>query len=422
MQDTDLFQMALGLFPPWLVERCTFDPEQKQLDIYIDFSRGGEFPCPECGRLGCKAYDTLNKVWRHLNFFQHVSYLHVRTPRVECPTCGVKQAPVPWAREASGFTLLFEAFIMAMAKEMPVNAIARLVGEHDTRIWRILHHYVEKARGEQDYSRVRTVGMDETSSKRGHNYITVFVDMDKSKVLFATPGKDAATLTAFKKDLEAHGGRAENIKQACCDMSPAFIRGIEDTFENSSITFDKFHIVKIINEALDEVRRIEKKTRPELKKTRFAWLKNPRNLKAKQQSLIETLSVPKLNLKTAKAYQIKLTFQDLYAQAKEKAEEFLKRWYFWATHCRLQPMIDAARTIKRHWDGVLAWFDFGITNGVLEGINSLIQAAKAKARGYRSARNLITVVYLIAGKLTPYINLGDLSPRPPGVYRIEANG
>ena len=111
--------------------------------------------------------------------------------------------------------------------------------------------------------------MDETSSKRGHNYITVFVDMDKSKVLFATPGKDAATLTAFKEDLEAHGGQAQNIKQTCCDMYPAFIRGIEDTFENATITFDRYHIVKIINEALDEVRRQEQKTRPELKKTRF---------------------------------------------------------------------------------------------------------------------------------------------------------
>lgn len=143
MQDTDLFQMALGLFPPWLVERCKFDPDEKQLDIYIDFARGGEFSCPECGRSDCKAYDTLNKVWRHLNFFEHVTYLHVRTPRVECPGCGVKLVSVPWAREGSGFTLLFEAFMMAMAKEMPVNAIARLVGEHDTRIWRILHYYVE---------------------------------------------------------------------------------------------------------------------------------------------------------------------------------------------------------------------------------------------------------------------------------------
>jgi transposase len=281
---------------------------------------------------------------------------------------------------------------------------------------------VEKARGEQDYSQVSTIGVDETSSKRGHNYITVFVDMDKSKVLFATPGKDAATLKAFEEDLEAHGGCAEQIKQACCDMSPAFIRGIEDTFENSSITFDKFHIVKVINEALDEVRRIEQKTRPELKKTRFAWLKNPQNLTVKQQAVIETLNVPKLNLKTAKGYQIKLTFQELYHQPKHQAEKFLKRWYFWATHSRLQPMIEAARTIKRHWDGVLAWFESGITNGVLEGINSLIQAAKAKARGYRSTRNLITMVYLIAGKLNLHPTLGDQSPRPPGVYRMEAHG
>jgi transposase len=422
MQDTDLFQMALSLVPPWLVESCVFDPEQKQLDIHIDFSRGGEFACPECGRRGCKAYDTVDKIWRHLNFFEHVTYLHVRTPRVECPDCGIKQVPVPWAREGSGFTLLFEAFVMAMAKQMPVNAIARLVGEHDTRIWRILHHYVEKARGEQDYSKVRTVGMDETSSKRGHNYITVFVDMDNSKVLFATPGKDAQTVTAFKKDLEAHGGSAQNIKQACCDMSAAFIRGIEDTFGNAAITFDKFHIVKIINEAVDEVRRAEQKTRPELKKTRYVWLKNPQNLTVKQQVVVETLNVPKLNLKTAKAYQIKLTFQELYDQPKEKAKEFLKRWYFWATHSRLEPMIAAARTIKGHWDGVLAWFDSGITNGVLEGINSLIQAAKAKARGYRTTRNLITVVYLIAGKLNPCADLGDQSPRPPGVYRLKAAG
>ncbi len=399
MQDTDLFQLALGLMPPWLVENCRFDVKKKQLDIYIDFSRGGEFPCPECGRMNCKAYDTEDKVWRHLNFFEHVTYLHARTPRVQCPECGVKQVPVPWAREGSGFTLLFEAFIMTMAKEMPINAIARLVGEHDTKIWRILRHYVEKARSEQDYSEVKKVGMDKTSSRRGHNYITVFVDMDKSKVLFATPGKDAATLTAFKEDLQAHGGRPENIKQACCDMSPAFIRGIEDTFEGSTITFDKFHVVKIINEALDEVRRQEQKDRPGLKKTRFAWLKNPPNLTVKQQTVIETLNVKKLNLKTAKAYQIKLTFQDLYNQPKEEAEAFLKRWYFWVTHSRLKPMIEAARTIKSHWNGVLGWFKSGLTNGILEGINSLIQAAKAKARGYRSNRNFITIVYLIAGKL-----------------------
>jgi transposase len=399
MQDRDLFQLALGLAPPWLVERCEFDPEEKRLDIFIDFTRGGEFGCPECGRTDCKAYDTQNRIWRHLNFFEHVTYFHVRTPRVECPDCGVKMVAAPWAREAGGFTLLFEAFILALVREMPVNAVAGLVGEHDTRIWRILHHYVERARGEQDYSTITKIGLDETSSKRGHNYITLFVDMDRSKVLFVTPGKDAATLTAFKDDLEAHGGTAGQIEQVCCDMSPAFIRGIEDTFPGSSITFDKFHVMKIINEAVDEVRRTEQKTRLELKKTRCGWLKNPENLGKQLKAVIDRLNVKKMNLKTSRAYQIKLTFQDFYDQARKNAEAFLKRWYFWATHSRLQPVIDAGRTIKRHWDGVLQWFESRINNGVLEGINSLIQAAKAKARGYRSTRNLITVVYLIAGKL-----------------------
>lgn len=399
MRDTDLFQMALGLIPPWFVDRSEFDAKEKRLDLYIDFLRGGRFSCPECGEADCAAYDSEEKIWRHLNFFEHKTYLHARTPRVECPMCGVKQVSVPWARADSGFTLLFEAFIMALAKEMTVNAIARLVNEHDTRLWRILHHYVEKARSEQDYSDVEKVGVDETSSKRGHNYITTFVDMAQSKVLFATVGKDAGTLTAFREDLKAHGGSSKQIKEACCDMSPAFISGIEDTFQDAKITYDKFHVMKIINGAVDQVRREEQKNRPELKKSRYVWLKNPEHRTPKQQAVFESLNVKQLNLKTVRAYQIKLNFQELYNQPNALAETFLKKWYFWATHSRLQPIIDAAQTIKNHWHGVLRWFDSRISNGVLEGINSLIQAAKAKARGFRSTRNLITVVYLIAGKL-----------------------
>ena len=399
MRDIDLFQLALGLVPPWFVTRSEFDASEERLDVYLDFSRGGRFTCPACGRDGCVAYDSEEKTWRHLNFFQHETYLHARTPRIECPQCGVKRVSVPWGRTDSGFTLLFEAFIMALAKEMPVNAIARVVHEHDTRVWRILHHYVEQARSEQDYSEVEKVGVDETSSKRGHNYITTFVDMARSKVLFATPGKDAETLTVFKEDLKAHGGSPEQIKEACCDMSPAFISGIEESFQAAEITFDKFHVMKIINDAVDQVRRAEQKDRPELKKSRYVWLKNPEHLTPKQQAISESLNVKKLHLKTARAYQIKLNFQELYNQPKALAETFLKKWYFWATHSRLGPIIDAAHTIKNHWHGVLRWFESGISNGVLEGINSLIQAAKAKARGFRSTRNLIAVVYLIAGKL-----------------------
>ena len=182
-------------------------------------------------------------------------------------------------------------------------------------------------------------------------------------------------------------------------MSPAFISGIEETFEQADITFDKFHVMKIINSAVDEVRRQEQKERPELKKTRYLWVKNPEHLTSRQEEILAELKMNTLHLKTTRAYQIKLTFQEFYQQPIERAEEFLKKWYFWATHSQLPPMIEAAHTIKRHWDGVLRWGESRITNGVLEGINSLIQAAKARARGYRSLRTLLPMVYLIAGKL-----------------------
>lgn len=405
MRDVDLFRLALNIQRPWYVERTEFDPERKRLDIHIDFEPGGTFACSECGRSGCKAWDTSEKVWRHLNFFEHEAFLHVRTPRVKCPEHGVKLVEVPWARHGSGFTLLFEAFIMALAKDMPVNAVARLVSEHDTRIWRVLHHYVEAGRAEADFSGVRQVGVDETSSKRGHNYISVFTDLEERRVLFATEGRDASTLRAFRSDLEAHGGSGGWIRELCMDMSPAFLKGAREHFPEAEITFDKFHILKLLNEAVDEVRRAEQKERPELKRTRYIWLRNPANLRRWEAALLNELTPRKLALKTSRAYQIKLSFQEFWTLPAPLAEGFLKKWYFWATHSRLDPIVRVAKTLKKHWDGVLRWFQSRISNGVLEGINSLIQAAKAKARGYRSTRNLIAMVYLLAGKL-------DIRPLP----------
>jgi len=400
MRDTDLFQLALGLESPWYVSSSEFNTELKRLDVRIDFHKGSTFCCPECGHAPLKAYDTVEKSWRHLNFFQHEAYLAARVPRVACPQCGVRLIDkLPWARRESGFTLLFEAMIMTMAKSMPVNTIASYIGENDTRIWRVIHHYVYQARQQADYSQVKQVGVDETSSKRGHNYVTLFVDLEGPQILFVTEGKDASTVKAFRDDLTAHNGDPDAITEFCSDMSPAFIKGVSSNFSNAHLTFDKFHIMQVVNGAVDEVRRQEQQDRPELKKTRYIWLKNKENLKKSQQETLEQLQMSKLNLKTSRAYQIKLTFQEFFQQPPETAEPFLKKWYYWATHSRLEPMKQAAYTIKRHWDGILRWFKSNITNGTLEGINSLIQAAKARARGYRTTRNLITMIYLIGGKL-----------------------
>ena len=294
---------------------------------------------------------------------------------------------------------------MQLVKVMPVSAIARLVGQHDTLLWRIVNHYVDLARSKADHSLVTQVGLDETAARRGHDYMALFVDMKERKVLFATPGKDSATVAAFAEDLKAHQGDPEAVKEASLDMSPAFIKGVAANLPNASITFDKFHVIKLINEAVDEVRRLERKDHPELAGSRYIWLKNPDNLTAKQKITLAALDLPRGHLKTAKAYQIRLAFQDFYLQPHEDAKKYLNKWFFWATHSRIQPIIDVARTIRAHQDGILRWFTSQINNGILEGINSLVQAAKAKARGYRSNRNFASIIYIIAGKL-------DLSCQP----------
>jgi transposase len=397
VRDIDLFQQALALPKPWFVERSEFDAAKRRLDLYLDFEVGGTFVCPECGALGCKAYDSSEKSWRHLNFFQHEAHLHARVPRVQCARCGVKLVDVPWARPGSGFTLLFEAIVLMLVKSMTVAETARLLREHDTRIWRIVHHYVDQARAEADYTTVPQVGMDETASKRGHNYITLFVDLEQSRLLFATEGRGADTLAAFREDLERHEGKAEAIEEVCLDMSPAYQKGVAERFPQARVTFDRFHVLKLMNEAVDQVRREEQRQEPQLKHTRYLWLKNPLNLTNRQIAQYDTLW--RQHLKTVRAYHLRLSLQDLWTQPTRLAEVFLKKWHSWAVRSRLAPVVAFARTVRAHWHGVLNWFQSRISNGVLEGINSLIQAAKAKARGYRTTRNLIAIAYLIAGKL-----------------------
>jgi transposase len=399
MQDKLLFQLALGLSSPWQVANCRLDIEKKQLKIELAFTSGSHFECPVCHQPGCPVHDTLDHTWRHLNFFQYETYLTARVPRVRCEKCGVKLVNVPWARPGSGFTLLFEALVMLLVPQMPVKAAARIVGEHDTRLWRILESYIDKARMKLDLSALKAIGIDETASRRGHNYVTLFADLDTRRVIFATEGKDADTIMAFRQDLFRHDHDGSAITDVSCDMSPAFIKGVGIDFPQAAITFDRFHIMKLMNEAVDLVRREEQRTQPVLKKSRFAWMTRPDHLTIKQSELVHELSLTKYNLKTALAYRISLMLQNFWYQEPEQSEAFLKYWYRWAVHCHLKPVVAFAKTVKRHWRGIMNWFRSRISNGLMEGLCSLIQAAKARARGYRTTKNLISMIYLIAGKL-----------------------
>lgn len=400
MQDRDLFALALGLSKPWYVSSVEFDPDNKRLELHLDFKRGGTFPCAECGSDGCKAYDTEERRWRHLNFFQYETHLRARMPRVSCGKCsGVRPVTAPWARPGSGFTLLFEALVMTMAVHMPVRAIARLMGVTDMRLWRVIDHYVEQARQQRDDSDVRRLGIDETSRRTSREYISVFVDMDRAKVLYVTEGKDAGAVSRFADDLIAHGGMPSQIKEVCIDMSAGFIRGVEKALPQASVTFDKFHVMRLVGDAVDQTRRQERPTHPELKGQRYTLLRKPETMSDAQLEFASSLLLTRTATKTARAYHLKLAFADVWNQKPQHAEIYLRKWYSWAIRSRVPAMVQVAKTIKLHWSGVLRWFRSRITNGLLEGLNSLIQSAKARARGFRTTHNLANIIYLIAGKL-----------------------
>jgi transposase len=344
-------------------------------------------------------HDTVEKTWRHLNFFEHECHLHARVPRVETPDGRVVMVVPPWAGKLAGFTLLFEALLLKLCVHMPVHQVSLMTGVSDFKLWRMLDLYVAQARYGADWSDISAVGMDETSVAKGHDYITMFVDTAERKTLFVTEGKDHKTVAAFEEEMKQHKALPEQIRDVSCDMSPAFIKGVKEHLPKAQITFDKFHIIKILNEAVDTVRRAEAKTNPLLKGTRYIFLKNEANLTEKQRAKKQELDMAELNLDTMQALQMRETFQQLYAaDTTETFIQNLRKWVSWVADCGLTAMEKAAETIVNHWDGIIAWKKSQLNNGILEGLNSVIQAAKRKARGYKPD-HFITIAYLLTAKL-----------------------
>lgn len=418
MDNTHLFTAALGLVAPWTVVSIDFAEENGsasgRLDIGIDFARGSQLPCPECSAL-CKAHDTKSQSWRHLDFFQHEAYLHARVPRVRCAVHGVKKVDVPWARPGSGFTLLFEALVLMLAPQMSMSALARLVREHDTRLWRVVDHYVSEARENVDMSDVSEIVVDETSRAKRHQYVSLFLEPASSgsaetpRVIFVTEGKTHRVFHDFVADFKLHAGHVGSITDVCMDMSAAFRKGAAETMPLARVTYDRFHVMKFVNEAVDDARRREAKLEPELKGTRYAWLKNPSKLTEKQRECVGRLS--QRNLKTAKAYHLRLNLQDLWTQPRlTAARSFLKKWVRWALNATARPkdpaevwvlekMHTAATTLGDNVTDIVNYFRRRLTSGVIEGVNSMLQAARSRARGYRNSKTFKMMIYLIAGKL-----------------------
>ena len=405
MLQNDIFRLALGLAEPWFVSDVRLDLADEagvkpgELHLTLDFQRGGRFACSPCGAVGLEVHDTMERTWQHLNFFQHRAWLHARVPRTRCEKCGVHLVSVPWARPGSGFTLLFEAMALLMVAQMPVLAAGRLMQTTDGKLWRVLKAYVDMARKKVDMSEVCAVAADEASSRKGHKYVTIFADPrpEEHRVLFVTEGKDQTTFDRFLEDLKAHGGKAENVTDVAADLSAAFQAGKEKCFPEARLTHDKFHAMKLVTDAVDQTRRLEVSARPELKGTRYIFLKNPLNLTQKQLETWDQLK--DANFKTVKAYNLYLAFREIWEYTPPYAPAALGRWISWALRSRVEPMVKAAQTIRQHVPSILRVLSNDLTTAVMEGINSLVQAAKARARGYRNIEYFKTIIYLIAGKL-----------------------
>lgn len=407
MNSNDIITLGLGLQAPWEITGQLLDTSKSphELRLTIAAGRGTLFPCPVCGKL-CHAHDFKKMTWRHLNFFQHHCYITASVPRVRCSEHKVKQVGVPWARNGSSFTLLFEQAAMLLVREMPVLTTANLLEMNDKRLWRIVLHYVKSAMNRLDLSKLKAFSLDETKSRKGHRYVTVFIDLDRSDkpVVFAVAGKGKQTLETFKKHMITQGGKAEQVIEVVSDMSGAFIAGVKAHFPNSSHTVDWFHVVQLFTKAIDEVRRAEAKETRLPKATRWATLKNADGPLTEKQidALAELMS---MDMQTSKAWRIKEMLRWVRKATSMRAAQWRMTNFInvalklIADIDLLKPVRKALNTVNDHRTAILARWVSGHNNARIEALNGIFQAAKCRARGYRSADTFISMIYLLAAPI-----------------------
>ena len=393
-----LFTQALGLTTPWAVTGFDFRPTEGAIHFKAE-CQASRLTCPACGASDQPIHDRVPRRWQHLHFFQFKAFIEARVPRVACAQCGKTSQPeVPWSRPGSGFSVVMEAFVIALCQGLPVAQVARLLGVSADRIWRVLEHYIPKARAHESRAELTQLAVDETSSRRGE-YISVFFDAQQRRLAFATPGRDASTFKRFAEDLAQHGGDPAAITEVSMDMSKAFQAGARTQCPQAQISFDPFHVVQLANEAMDQVRRAETKHSPELKGSRWALLKSRSNWNTKQIQTMHQLQ--RSGLATARAWRLKEALRSVFREAttRAQAEPLLTAWIRWARRSRLPAFKRLGQTVRSHLDGILGHFSSGLSNGFLESMNGLIQAAKTRARGYRTDARLILMAYLVCGKL-----------------------
>ena len=408
-----VFHQILGLGDTWRVNRVDYLEKESKVLIRVEETAAlwAAESCPHCQGKSVAGYDHApERRWRHLNVCQLESEIVCSLPRGRCKKCqAVYTVPAPWEGRSRGLTQEFEAFALTLMREMPVKKVGEILGETDQKLWRALFAHVDAAWAELSWENVIWVGADEMNRKKGHNYLTVFVDLMAKRVLLAVEGKDAETWERFADQLLKHNGHPKAITQIAIDMSPAYQKGARENFGNAQVVFDKFHVVSQVVQAVEEVRRKEARqdaqAREQLERTSWLWRKNPERWTEGEADRWEELKDKPLV--TGLAYAMRLELQKVYrAGTASQARSRFKSWCRWVwaeaeslTSGLLEPMRKAADMVERHLEGILGHWKEGLTTAFLEGLNSLFSATKRKARGYRSTEYQIAMLYFVAGKL-----------------------
>ena len=405
MRDTELYRHLLGLVDPWSIGRVELDIAAQRVDVWVEHPRGRKWPCPECGKEGALHDHGEERVWRHLDSCQFQTFLHARPPRVDCSEHGVRQVRLPWAEPHARFTLLFERFAIDVLKHTNTHAAREILGISWDEAWHLMERAVQRGLMRKPAKIVPLVGVDEKSAGKGQkNYVTIISDLESSMVEEVTYGHDSASLETYFKGLNEE--QLAGIEAVSIDMSKAYIAAVRKTFVDgeAKIVFDRFHIMQHVNKAVDTVRKEEHKALGKdsvLTGTKYLWLYAKENIPDKHQATFGGLRAG--DLKTGRAWAIKENIRHLWSyHSPTWAERYWKKWYFWATHSRLEPVKKAAKTLKDHHYGIMNFFKHRISNGPAEGINSRIETLWKAACGFRNKVRFRMVILFHLGGLDLY--------------------
>ena len=380
MRDIDLFTKLLVLQRPWSVERVQIDEEANSVEVFLHHRRNARFRCPECGVI-LPLYDHVPpRRWRHLDHGSWMTWLHARIPRVACLPHGIRQVRVPWALPGARFSLAFEGHAIHTLLEADVLGASRLLRISWDEAWGIMERAVGRGLKAKKQCIIARLGVDEKAVAKRHQYFTLVSDLDRGTVEFIAEGRKIASLGAYYESLTVR--QKAGIRAVAMDMWEPFITSTWKHLPRAweKIVFDRFHVMKHMTEAVDDVRkaehrRLQAQGDDTLKRSKYLWLFSQENLPEKHAERFAQLKA--MNLKTGRAWAIKESLRALWAyRRKGWAKRFWKKWYHWATHSRLKPVVEVARMLKRHLANVLSYCDHRITNAASEGLNSKIQGVK----------------------------------------------